>query len=52
MATEKADGQTSHLDDRIDVEQIDRAIVPPVTLQAFAHLDEKAILRKVIHHTR
>ncbi|KAH6624132.1 major facilitator superfamily domain-containing protein [Chaetomium sp. MPI-SDFR-AT-0129] len=47
MATEKADGQTSQSDDRIDVEQVDRAIVPPVTLQAFAHLDEKAILRKM-----
>jgi hypothetical protein len=46
--TEKAgDRRGSQSDDKVDVEQLDRAAVPPVTLQSFAHLDEKRILRKV-----
>jgi hypothetical protein len=46
--TEKAgDQRGSQSDDKVDVEQLDRAAVPPVTLQSFAHLDEKKILRKV-----
>jgi hypothetical protein len=45
--TEKPDGLGSQSDDRVDVEQVDRVFVPPTTLQSFAHLDEKAILRKV-----
>lgn len=44
---EKVDGAGSQSDDRVDIEQVDRAAVPPVTLQSFAHLNEKAILRKV-----
>ncbi|KAL2200817.1 major facilitator superfamily domain-containing protein [Corynascus similis CBS 632.67] len=44
---EKVDGAGSQSDDRVDIEQVDRAAVPPVTLQSFAHLNEKAILRKM-----
>ena len=43
---EKHDGSGSNSDDRIDVEQVDRAVAIPMTDQ-FAHLDEKKILRKV-----
>ena len=45
--SEKNDGSGSQSDDKVDVEQLDRATVPAVTLESFAHLDEKAILRKV-----
>ncbi|KAK3302644.1 major facilitator superfamily domain-containing protein [Chaetomium strumarium] len=48
--TEKQDGSTSPpgSDDLVDVEQVDRvAVPPPPTLESFAHLDEKAILRKM-----
>ncbi|KAL2181153.1 major facilitator superfamily domain-containing protein [Thermothelomyces heterothallicus CBS 202.75] len=44
---DKVDGPGSQSDDRVDVEQVDRVAVPPVTLQSFAHLNEKAILRKM-----
>ena len=44
--TEKVGGSGSQSDDRVDVEQVDRAAAPAV-LSSFAHLDEKAILRKV-----
>ncbi|KAH6635977.1 major facilitator superfamily domain-containing protein [Chaetomium tenue] len=45
--TAEADRPGSQTDEKIDVEQLDRAGVPPVTLQSFAHLDEKKILRKM-----
>lgn len=45
--SEKHDGSGSQSDDKVDVEQLDRATVPTMTLESFAHLDEKAILRKV-----
>lgn len=37
----------SQSDEKVDVEQLDKAAVPPVAPQSFAHLDEKKILRKV-----
>ena len=41
-------GSGSQPDEKVDVEQVDKlAAPPPVTLQSFAHLNEKAILRKV-----
>ncbi len=43
---EKAGGLGSQSDDRVDVEQLDRAAAPEMH-PSFAHLDEKAILRKV-----
>lgn len=43
----EADRPGSQTDEKIDVEQLDRTGVPPATLQSFAHLDEKKILRKV-----
>ncbi|KAK4238961.1 major facilitator superfamily domain-containing protein [Achaetomium macrosporum] len=45
--TEKHEASASQSDDRVDVEQVDRVAVPPPTLESFAHLDEKAILRKM-----
>lgn len=45
--TRKPEGLESQSDDHVDVEEVDRAVAPPVTLQSFAHLNEKAILRKV-----
>jgi hypothetical protein len=45
--TEKHDGSHPGSDDLVDVEQVDRVAAPPPTLESFAHLDEKAILRKV-----
>ena len=44
--TEKVGGPGSQSDDRVDVEQVDTAAAP-ATHPSFAHLDEKAILRKV-----
>ena len=44
--TEKVGGPGSQSDDRVDVEQVDTAAAPAM-LPSFAHLDEKAILRKV-----
>lgn len=41
---EKSDGLTSQSDDRVDVEHVG---APRATPESFAHLDEKAILRKV-----
>ncbi|EAQ91529.1 hypothetical protein CHGG_03464 [Chaetomium globosum CBS 148.51] len=43
----EADRPGSQTDEKIDVEQLDRTGVPPATLQSFAHLDEKKILRKM-----
>jgi MFS family permease len=46
--TDKVDGAVSQSDERVHVEQADTAAAPaPVTLESFAHLNEKAILRKV-----
>lgn len=46
--TDPPHGSASQSDDKVDVEQADRQATPaPVTLQSFAHLNEKAILRKV-----
>jgi hypothetical protein len=46
--TNPPDGLTSQSDDKVDVKQVDRLGAPaPATRQSFAHLDEKAILRKV-----
>ncbi|KAK4034458.1 major facilitator superfamily domain-containing protein [Parachaetomium inaequale] len=46
-STEKGDRPVSQSEGPVDVEQVDRVAVPPVTPQSFAHLDEKAILRKM-----
>jgi len=44
VPNEKSDGLTSHSEDRVDVEHVG---APRATDESFAHLDEKAILRKV-----
>lgn len=46
---EKHNRSASQSDDHVDVEQVDAVAVPAVTLESFAHLDEKKILRKVCY---
>ncbi|KAK4155740.1 major facilitator superfamily domain-containing protein [Chaetomidium leptoderma] len=45
--TQKPDGFGPQSDDKVDVEQAERPGVAQTTLQSFAHLNEKAILRKM-----
>ncbi|KAJ4303953.1 hypothetical protein N0V88_001554 [Collariella sp. IMI 366227] len=45
--SEKHNRSASQSDDHVDVEQVDAVAVPAVTLESFAHLDEKKILRKM-----
>ncbi|KAK3898817.1 major facilitator superfamily domain-containing protein [Staphylotrichum tortipilum] len=49
VPNEKGDGLTSQSDDRVDVEHVG-VTAPRTTLESFAHLDEKAILRKMDLH--
>ncbi|KAL2024971.1 hypothetical protein VTK56DRAFT_3670 [Thermocarpiscus australiensis] len=45
--TEKNAPPGSQSEDHVDVEQVDRVATVPATLESFAHLNEKAILRKM-----